>query len=169
MRSSARKRTPLIAGLMAGLLVAIVSVPLVAQPTTETRPPAKGFGADYDAAHETTLNGTIEKITTKREIGKPAGMHLLVSGPSGVVDAHVGYFLNKEAKESLQEGMPVKIVGAMSTIHGKSYLLARLVTVGDRTIRVRSKHGILAPEPTGTPHKRNSNRKPAVAVHGGAQ
>jgi hypothetical protein len=168
MRSSARKRTLLIAGLMACLLVAIVSVPLVAQPATETRP-EHGVGAAYDAAHEITLNGSIEKVVTKREHGSPAGMHLLITGPSGVVDAHVGSFLGKEAKESLHEGMPVRIVGAMSTIHGKSYLLARLVTVGDHTIQVRSKRGILAPMPEHNARSRNTDKKPAVAVHGGAQ
>jgi hypothetical protein len=168
MRSGFTKCTPLIAGLMASLLLAIVSVPLVAQPATETRP-EHGFGAVYDAAHEMTLNGTIEKVVTKHELGSPAGMHLLISGPAGVVDAHVGSFMSKETKESLHEGTPVRIVGAMSTIHGKSYLLARLVTVGDHTIRVRSKHGILAPMPEPTARKRNSERKPAVAVHGGAQ
>jgi hypothetical protein len=168
MSSGFTKRTPLIAGLMMGLLLAIVSVPLVAQPATVTRA-EHGFGAVYDAAHETTLDGTIQTVVTKHTKGSPAGMHLLVSGPSGVVDAHVGSFLNREAKGNLHEGMPVRIVGAMSTIHGKSYLLARLVTVGDRTIQVRSKRGILAPMPERGARKRSSERKPAIAVNGGAR
>jgi hypothetical protein len=164
---SSRRTQParLIAGLLAGLLLAILAVPLVAQPPAEIQA-GHGFGPVYDAAHETTLNGTIEKVVTQHTAGSPAGMHLLVAGPQGVVDAHIGPFLTKETKQALQEGTPVRIVGAMTSLHGKDYLLARLLTVGDRTVTVRSEHGLLAPVPSGRRSGSRSEKKVPVDVKG---
>ena len=137
----------LFAGLSTALLFTIFTVQLGAQPASESRP-GRGFGPVYDAAHEITLSGTIQTVVTKHAKGSPAGMHLMVMGPEGLVDAHVGPFLNKATREALQEGATVRIVGAMTSQHGKSYLLARELTVGNRTITVRSEHGLLAPMPT---------------------
>jgi len=134
--------TRMIAGVLAGLMFAIVAVPLGA----ETVPPSRvgrGFGPVYDAAHEITVTGTIQKVITKNVRYSPAGMHLLVAGPQGLVDSHVGAFLNKETKETLHAGTPVELVGAMTSIHGRSYLLVRQLTVGDDTVNVRTKHGAL--------------------------
>ncbi len=157
-----------IAGLLSGLLFAILAVPLVAQPATEVHP-GLGIGPVYDAAHEVTLNGTIRTVVTKHTKGSPAGMHLLVAGPEGVVDAHVGPFMNKQAKEALREGTPVRIVGANTSIRGKSYLLARQLTVDGHTFTVRSRHGLLAPG-TNTHRAHSTNKtKSAVAGKGGAQ
>lgn len=135
---------PLIAGIVA--LLTIVSVPLIAQPADQTQA-AKGIGPVYDAAHEITLDGWIQEVVTKHTPGRPAGIHLLVMGPDGVVDAHVGPFLSKETRAALQAGAPVRIVGAMVSLRGTDYLLARLMTVGGRTVTVRGEHGILAPLP----------------------
>ena len=141
-----------VAAVMTGLLFAILSVPLQAQPAVQSHP-GHGFGPVYDAGHETTLEGTIQRVVTKRVAGTPAGMHLMVVAPQGLVDTHLGSFLSKETTKSLQAGMPVHIVGAMSVVRGKSYLLARQVTVGDRTFTVRSTHGVVVPE-----HDANSAR-----------
>jgi len=159
---------PLIAGLTSVLLVAILAVPLGAQPASETRA-GHGIGPVYDAAHEVTLNSAIDQVITKHTPGQPAGMHLIVTGPDGnKVDAHLGPFLNKETRESLQVGTPVRIVGAMMTLRGRSYLLTRLLTVNNRTITVRGEHGLLAPmAATGKRHLR-AQTKPAD-VNGGAR
>lgn len=130
--------------LIAALLLAIVAVPLVAQPADQANT-AKGIGPVYDAAHEITLEGWIQTVVTKHTPGSPAGVHLMVMGPEGLVDAHIGPFLSKETKEALHEGAPVRIVGAMVSVRGNDYLFARQVAVGGRTITVRSEHGILAP------------------------
>jgi hypothetical protein len=135
------KPIPMIAGLLVGLLFAISAIPLGAQPVPVTR--GRGFGVTYDAAHEITFNGSIQTIVTKHVVGSPAGVHLLVAGPQGVVDAHVGPFLPKATREALATGMPVRIVGAMATERGRTYLLARELTVANHTVMVRSKHGAL--------------------------
>jgi hypothetical protein len=152
------------AGPLAGLLFAILAVPLFAQPASETRV-AHGFGVVYDSAHEITLTGDVQQVITRRAVGSPVGMHLLVAGPKGVVDAHVGPFLSKEMKEALHTGTPVQIVGAMATVHGKSYLLARELSVGGTTLRVRSENGFLRRSPA-TPYERSSIEKKST---GGAR
>jgi hypothetical protein len=144
-RNRLTKPIRMIAGLLTGLMVAILAVPLCAQPVAKTQP-GRGFGPAYDAAHETTLKGTIQEVVTKHAVGSPAGMHLLVAGPHGVVDAHVGPFLSRETKESLRAGTPVQIVGAMSAVRGRNFLLVRTVNVGGRTVTVRGEHGALVRE-----------------------
>ncbi len=134
------------ASLLASLLLAISVVPAASQVVAESHV-GRGFGPVYDPAHEIILSGTIQEVVTEHVAGSPAGMHLLVTGPAGVVDAHVGPFLSKETKESLQAGMPVRIVGVMSSVEGKSYLLARVITVGSSTVIVRTEHGLLLPVP----------------------
>jgi len=136
------KPTRLFAGLFAGLLFAICTL----QPSAQTaaapsavRPSSLG----YDKAHEITVNGVVQEVVVKREAGSPFGLHLLLTGSKGVIDAHLGQFMTKETQESLQAGTPVQIVGAMETIHGKNYLLARQVIFSGRLITVRSENGFL--------------------------
>jgi hypothetical protein len=160
------KPLPLAAGLVA-LMLAVAAVPLGAQPASVAHA-GHGFGPVYDAAHEITLNGTVRSVVTQHAKGSPAGMHLLVAGPQGIVDAHVGSLLSKVTKESLREGAAVKIVGAMTTMHGKDYLLARTLTIGERTVTVRSERGAPVPEHEGRAH--SIVRKPTqTAANGGAR
>jgi hypothetical protein len=108
-------------------------------------------------------------VVSKHVPGSPAGIHLLVAGPQGVVDAHVGPFLSKETKESLQAGMPVRIVGAMSLLEGKNYLLARELTVDGSTLTVRSKHGLLLPVHSPRAQRARTEKTAQVEGNGGAQ
>jgi hypothetical protein len=134
--------TRLIAGLLSGLLFATMAVSLDAHAASESRA-AQGFGPVYDAAHEITFEGTIQEVVVKHTPGSPAGMHLMVAGPNGLVDAHVGPFMSKEIKEVLQAGVPVRMVGANTTIHGKTFFLARQLTVDGKLVTVRSPRGFL--------------------------
>jgi hypothetical protein len=158
----------LIAGLLAGMLLAILAVPLGAQPASTTRT-ERGFGPVYDAAHETTLNGTIQEVVTKRVVGSPAGMHLLVTGPAGVVDTHVGSFLSKTTVASLRVGTPVQIVGATIQLHGKNYLLVRQVTVDGRTVTVRNEHGLLVREHSPRAPRIRTKETAKTELNGGAR
>lgn len=168
MRRSRVTKPFLVAAGLVALMLAATAVPLGAQPASETHA-GRGFGPVYDAAHEITLNGTIQSIVTRHAKGSPAGMHLLVAGPDGVVDAHVGSFLNKTTRESLHEGSAIKIVGAMTTLHGKDYLLARTMTVGDHTVAVRSTRGMLGPMPAAVRAHSRSQKKSSAEVNGGAR
>jgi hypothetical protein len=132
----------MIAGLLAGLLFAILTVPLGAQPASETHV-GHGFGPVYDAAHQITLTGTVQEVVTRRMAGRPVGMHLMVAGPQGIVDAHVGPYLSKEMKEALHTGTPVDLVGVMASVRGKKYLMVRELNVGGTSVTLRNEHGFL--------------------------
>jgi len=165
-RNCLTKPTRMTAGLLTGLLFAILSVPLGATTAPDSRV-GQGLGPAYDAAHETTLNGTIQEIVTKHAIGSPAGMHLLVSGPEGMVDTHVGSYLSQQTKEALEIGAPVRIVGAMVSLHGKEYLYARELTVGGHTVIVRSKHGALVTvHSSRTTRSKSGNKSGKTAQNG---
>lgn len=171
-RNCLTKLTRMIAGLLTGLLFAILAVPLGAQTAPESRA-GRGFGPAYDAAHETILHGTIREVVTKHETGSPAGMHLLVAGPQGVVDTHVGPYLSKETREALRAGAPVQIVGAAVSLNGKEYFLARQLTVGTRTVTVRSPHGFLvrehAPRVARSKAESKTEKTSQVELNGGAR
>ena len=132
----------MIAGLLTGLLFAVVAIQPSAQTAADSRA-RRPLIPSYDKAHEITLNGTVQEVVTKRVPGSPFGMHLLVAGPEGVVDAHVGPYLSKDTQEALHAGLPVQIVGAMEEAHGKHYLLARQMIFGGRMVTVRSENGFL--------------------------
>ena len=171
-RDRSTKPTQLTAGLLAGLLLAILAVPLGAQLAPETRA-TRAVGPVYDAAHEITLNGTIQEVVTKRVAGSPVGMHLLVAGPEGVVDAHVGPYLTKDTQEALHAGLPVQIVGAVEQLHGKSVLLARQLIFGGRTVTVRNENGFLmraqGAHPARAKHEARVEKTSQVEVNGGAR
>jgi hypothetical protein len=151
MRLCRFTNTRLIAGLLFSLLFATMAVSLDAHAASVSRP-AQGFRPFYDAAHETTFEGTIQEVVLKHAPGSPAGMHLMVAGPQGLVDAHVGPFMSKETKEVLQAGVPVRIVGASTTVRGKTYFLARQLTVDGNTITVRNARGFIVLAHSNRPH-----------------
>lgn len=126
----------------AALLFALCAISLSAQTALDSRaqhPSALG----YDKAHEITLNGTIQEVVSRHVPGSPVGLHLLVAGHKGTVDAHLGPYLTKDTQEALRAGTLVQITGAMATLHGREYLLAREVTAAGGTVTVRSKNGFL--------------------------
>jgi hypothetical protein len=165
MRSRGRKKLRLaLAGIVSAVLVA--AIPAGAQSAAAS--PARGPIPIYDAAHETTINGTVQQVVTKRTPGSPAGMHLIVTGATGTVDAHVGPFLNKAMQQALHAGLPLKLVGATVTVRDRQILLVRQLSYGGQTVLVRNKNGILFRPAlfSNSPALRNN---PWLAMNGGAQ
>lgn len=162
-----RRRVSAHSTAMIAMLLAIVTIPLAAQPANQSHV-QHGIGLGYDKAHEITVNGSIQRAIAITTPGVPSGLHLLVAGSQGVVDAHLGPYMTKEIQEGLHNGATVQIVGAVENVHGKSYLLARQVIVGGQTIVVRSENGfLLRQKPGSAPVK--SARVPQAERNGGAQ
>jgi hypothetical protein len=153
--------TRLIAGLLSGLLLATMAVSLDAHAASVSRT-GRGFGPVYDAAHETTFEGTIQEVVLKHTAGSPAGMHLMVAGPQGLVDAHVGPFMSKKTKAALQAGVPVRIVGANTTVRGKTYFMARQLTVDGNVVTVRNARGFLVLAHSDRPHVGRSKARTKI-------
>ncbi len=139
-RSSQPALTPLFAGLLTALLLTAITIPLGAQ----SAPDSRFMNAPYDRAHEIAAEGAIQKIFSTHVSGSPVGVHLLISAPQGLVDAHLGAMLSPATMALLHSGDTVKVVGAMKTIDGKPYLLVRQLTVGGETITIRNPRGFLA-------------------------
>lgn len=140
--STAKMARLMVAGLRIVLLVAILAIALAAQRANESVS-AKGSAPAYNIAHELELDGTIQEVVNQHEIGSPPGLHLIVSGETGTVDAHLGAFLTRETSEALHTGLPIHLFGEMKEFHGKQILLVRLIRFGGRTVIVRNTHGAL--------------------------
>jgi hypothetical protein len=156
----------MIAGLLTGVLFAIVPLQPSAQTAADSRTqhPVK-FG--YNKAREITVSGTVQEVVTKRTAFSPVGMHLLVAGPEGVVDAHVGPYLTKDIQAALHAGLPLQVVGAMEESHGKHYLLARQLIFGGRTVTVRNENGFLTrAQGAHVAHSKTDNRKAKTTQKG---
>jgi hypothetical protein len=162
----------MIAGLLTGLLLAVVPLQPSAQTAADSRT-QRPMKFSYDKAHEITVNGTVQEVVTKHVAGSPVGMHLLVAGSDGLVDAHVGPYLGKDIQEALHMGLPVQIVGAMEESHGKHYLLARQLIFGGRTVTVRNENGFLArargPRMAHSKSQTRVEKTSQVEVNGGAR
>jgi len=124
------------------LLVAILGIPLGAQVAPQSQA-ERVVAPAYDAAHETTLTGTIQGVVVKHEKGSAPGMHLLIAGSQGVVDAHLGPYLDSDTRTALREGTLVQIVGAVQTSKGRNVLLARQLVFSGCTVTIRNAQGFL--------------------------
>lgn len=165
MRSTRKSKLSLaLTALLTGVLMACLAAPVTA--ATESQP-ARGVVGQYDAAHEMTINGTVQQVITKRTVGSPAGMHLKISGTNGVVDAHVGPFLTKSMLQAVHTGLPLQVVGSMVTIRGKQVLLVRQMIYGGQTVIVRNSQGLLH-RPAETPSSL-AKKNARFGFKGGAQ
>lgn len=141
-RNQSRRSNRGFAGVLASLTFALFTLPMTAGTATNSRGP-QATTIQYDQAHEITLAGTIQEVVTKHTKGSPAGMHVLVAGPQGTVDAHLGPRPAKNTLAALRPGAPIRMVGVMRQVNGVNYLLTRQMDVGGRTVQVRSKTGLI--------------------------
>jgi hypothetical protein len=161
------KYTRQFARILTSLFFAIFTIHPSAQAAAA---PAQHFPiSGYDKAHEITLNGIVREVVSERIAGSPVGLHLLVAGPQGQVDAHLGPYLTKDTQEALHAGEPVQIVGAMEKLHGNSYLLARQLIFGGRLVTVRSERGFLLRAHSSRAMRPQAIKTSAMEPNGGAQ
>ena len=135
MRRSFIKFTPLIAGLLTGLLFAILVVPLSAYPGD--------VPARYDISKEVTLSGTVSSVLHKPAPGMTWGSHLILETASGKVDASLGRWgLEGKGALSVTPGQQVEVTGVMRTVRDKEVLIVRTVKANGKVYAVRNQHGI---------------------------
>src|SRR5271154_162864 len=106
-RTRLTKLAQMIAGLLTGLLIAIVAVPLGAQPAPESH-------RYYDITKEVTVKGTVSSVLANASTGMIRGSHLLLVTSSGPVDASLGRFaLQRKGALSVAAGEEVEVTGVM--------------------------------------------------------
>jgi hypothetical protein len=126
----------MIAGLLAGLLFAILAIPLVAQPAADSP-------LSYDMSKEVTLSGTVSAVMTKSARGMMWGSHLMLETTSGKVDASLGRWgLAGKGALSVTPGQQVEVTGVMKTLRDKEVFVARTVKVNGKVYTMRNEHGI---------------------------
>jgi hypothetical protein len=70
------------------------------------------------------------------------GSHLLLTTPSGQVDASLGTFgLRGKGALLVAAGQQVEVTGVMKTVNDKQVFLARTVKVGGQVYTIRNEHG----------------------------
>jgi hypothetical protein len=133
-RSRFTKFTPLIAGLLTGLLFAILVVPLNAHPGN--------LPGTYDIGKEVTLNGTVSSVLHKPAPGMTWGSHLIIETASGRIDASLGRWglAGKDAL-SVKPGQQIEVTGVMKTVREKEVLIVRSVKANGKVYAVRDHRG----------------------------
>jgi len=125
--------TLLAAGLLTGLLFAILVVPLNADDSHSW----------YDASEEVTFSGTVSSVLDKPEPGMIWGSHLMVETPFGRLDASLGGFgLEDKDALSVTPGQQIELTGVMMTVRDKEVFVVRSVRANGKTYTMRNEHGI---------------------------
>ena len=125
--------TPLIAGLLTGLLFAILFVPLNADDSHSR----------YDVSKEVTLSGTVSSVLHKPALGMIWGSHLMVETALGRIDASLGRFgLEGKGALSVTPGQQIQLTGVMMTVRDKEVFMVRSVKANGQTYTMRNEHGI---------------------------
>lgn len=125
--------TPLIAGLLTGLLFAILVVPLNAA-DSDSR---------YDVSQEVAISGTVSSVLYKARPGMIRGSHLIVETAFGRLDASLGRFgLEGEGALSVTPGQQIELTGIMKTVRDKEVFVVRSVKANGKTFTMRNEHGI---------------------------
>jgi hypothetical protein len=134
-----------IAGLLTGLLLAIVAVPLNAQPahsgpsaTTKAEP-----HPFYDITREVTLSGPVSAVYQRPVVGMIAGSHVVLLTGSGSVVASLGKWgLGGKGAPAIANGEQVTVRGVMKTIRNKEVFFVRTMQVSGHTYTIRNQHGV---------------------------
>jgi hypothetical protein len=112
----------------------------------------------YDASKEVTLNATVLGVLTKPSPGMIMGSHLLLTTPSGAVDASLGTFgLRGNGALPVAAGQQVEVTGVMKMVKDKQVFLARTVKVGGHVYTMRNEQGF----PVSPPARERTNGKTA--------
>jgi hypothetical protein len=131
------RSTPLIEGLLTGVLFAIMCAILVVPLNAEDS------DSRYDVSKEVTLSGTVSSVLRKPAPGMIWGSHLIVETVSGRLDASLGRFgLEGEGALSVTPGQQIELTGVMKTVRDKEVFVVRSVKANGITYTMRNEHGI---------------------------
>ncbi len=129
--------TPLIGGLLTGLLFAFLVIPLNADDSHSR----------YDASKEVTLSGTVSSVLHKPGPGMIWGSQLTVETAFGRLDASLGRFgLEGKGALSVTPGQRIELTGVMKTVRDKEVFVVRSVKANGKTYAMRNEHGIEVPQ-----------------------
>jgi hypothetical protein len=96
----------------------------------------------YEAAAELSVKGVVEVLNTPDCPGGRVGVHPILRSAGAQVEIHLGPqpFLAKE-KFALAVGDSIEVIGSKVKYQGREVILARQVSKGDRTLKLRDMSG----------------------------
>ncbi len=125
----------------------------MAQSSGTLQPSTKFVGWDVTKKNspDITVTAVIQQVVPNHASGIPAGLHLMLGTPQGLVDASMEQFLPQQIQQALTAGQQIQVIGRIQTIQNQNYLLARALVLNGNTITVRNDHGSLV-------HAKSSDR-----------
>jgi DNA/RNA endonuclease YhcR with UshA esterase domain len=131
--------------LPAVLLCGGLTMDATAQSSVTSQPATSFIGWDTSKpkSSDVAVTAIIQQVVPNHASGIPAGLHVMLGTPQGVLDASVGPYLEPDIQQTLIAGKQVQVFGQVKTIHEQSYLLVRQLVVDGKVIAVRNDHGSL--------------------------
>jgi hypothetical protein len=130
--------------LPAILLCVALASDATAQNTVAAQPSGFiGWDATKTKSSDVAVTAIIQEVVPNRASGIPAGLHVMLGTPEGVLDASVGPYLATDIQQALVAGKQVQVFGQVKTINDQKYLLVRQLVLDGKQIVVRNDHGSL--------------------------
>ena len=131
--------------LPAILLCGALTTDATAQTTIASQPSSGfiGWDASKTKSSDVAVTAIIQEVVPNHASGIPAGFHIMLGTPQGVLDASVGPYLQPNIQQALVAGKQVQVFGQVKTIHDQKYLLVRQLVLDGKPIIVRNDHGSL--------------------------
>jgi hypothetical protein len=138
-------KTLFISLLPAILLCGTLTTDAAAQNSAASQPPSGFIGWDTSKpkSFDVAVTAIIQEVVPNHASGIPAGLHVMLGTPQGVLDASVGPYLAPDIQQALVTGKQVQVFGQVKTIHEQKYLLVRQLVLDGKPIIVRNDHGSL--------------------------
>ena len=102
-----------------------------------------GWNVSQPRSSDVAVTAIIQEVVPNHASGIPAGFHIMLGTPQGVLDASVGPYLQLNIQQALVAGKQVQVFGQVKTIHDQKYLLVRQLVLDGKPIIVRNDHGSL--------------------------
>ena len=129
------KRIQMVVGL------AIMSLTIAAFATVAQT--GNSSHAYYDASKEITLTGKVLAVLQASSQGMIPGSHILLTTPSGQIDASLGKWgLQGSGALSAAPGQVIEVTGVKKTLLGKPVFVVRTAKAGDQIYQMRNEFGV---------------------------
>jgi hypothetical protein len=125
-----------------------------------------GWNVNQPKSSDVAVTAIIREVVPNHASGIPAGLHLMLGTPQGVLDASVGPYLAPSIQQALSAGQQIQVIGQVKTIHDQKYLLVRHLVLNGNEIVIRSDNGSFV---RGRAHERRNTQPSLNDQNGGIQ
>ena len=150
------------------LLCGALTKEAAAQDNTAAQSPTGfiGWNVSQPKSSDVAVTAIIQEVVPNRASGIPAGLHLMLGTPQGVLDASVGPYLAPSIQQELSVGRQIQVIGQVKTIHDQTYLLVRHLVLNSKDVVLRNDNGSLIRERS---HERTRTQSSLNNQNGGIQ